>query len=71
MLAETRSQAFAVISLRNLYAERAISAGAIKISTVMRTAGLPKNRSESKESSATQGGVGDELPIPTWCQDST
>jgi hypothetical protein len=65
MLADTRNQALAVTSLRNLYAEIAISAGARKINEVINTAGLPKKRSDKSESKATQGGVGAELPIPT------
>jgi hypothetical protein len=65
MLADTRNQALAVTSLRNLYAEIAISAGARKINEVINTAGLPKKRIDKSESKATQGGVGAELPIPT------
>jgi hypothetical protein len=65
MLADTRNQALAVTSFRNLYAVKAISAGARKISEVIKTAGLPKKRIDKSESKATQGGVGAELPIPT------
>ena len=65
MLADTRSHAFAVTSFRNLYADIAIRAGAIKISVVTKTAGLPKKKIDKRESKATHGGVGAELPIPT------
>jgi hypothetical protein len=65
MLAETRNQAFPVTSFKNLYAEIAMRAGARKISDVIRTAGLPKKKIDKRESKATQGGVGAELPIPT------
>jgi hypothetical protein len=65
MLAETRNHEFAVMSFRNLYAEIAISAGAMMISVVTKTAGFPKKKIDKRESNATQGGVGAELPIPT------
>jgi hypothetical protein len=65
MLAETRNQALAVTSFKKLYAEIAMRAGAKKIKEVISTAGLPKKRIERTERSATQGGVGAELPIPT------
>jgi outer membrane protein assembly factor BamD (BamD/ComL family) len=65
MLADTRNQELAVKSFKNLYAEIAINAGAKKIKKVIKTDGLPKKKIESKERIATQGGVGDELPIPT------
>jgi hypothetical protein len=65
MLADTRSQAFLVTNFKNLYTEMAMSAGAKKIRVVIKTAGLPKKKIDSSERSATQGGVGDELPIPT------
>jgi hypothetical protein len=65
MLADTRNQEFAVTSFKNLYAEIAIRAGAVKIKAVTNTAGLPKKKRDRKESKATHGGVGAELPIPT------
>jgi hypothetical protein len=65
MLADTRNQALAVTRFKNLYAEKAISPGARKISDVIKTAGLPKKIIDRSESRATQGGVGVELPIPT------
>ena len=65
MLAETRNQELVVTIFKNLYAEIAISAGAKKIRVVINTAGLPKKNIERIERSATQGGVGAELPIPT------
>jgi hypothetical protein len=65
MLADTRNQELVVTSFKNLYAEMAMSAGAKKIRVVIKTAGLPKKRIERRERSATQGGVGAELPIPT------
>jgi hypothetical protein len=70
MLADTRNQEFAVTNFKNLYAEIAMSAGARKIKKVINTAGLPKKKIDKPERMATQGGVGAELPIPTWCQDS-
>jgi hypothetical protein len=65
MLADTRSQELVVTILKNLYAEKAMSAGATNIRAVTNTAGLPKKRIERSERSATQGGVGAELPMPT------
>jgi hypothetical protein len=65
MLAETRNQALAVNNFKKLYADIAMRAGAKKIRDVIRTAGLPKKRIDSRERRATQGGVGAELPIPT------
>jgi hypothetical protein len=65
MLADARNQALAVTIFKNLYAESAISAGAKKTNDVTNTAGLPKKKIERSERSATHGGVGAELPIPT------
>ena len=65
MLADTRNQAFAVTSFKNLYAENAMRAGAKNIKQVTNTAGLPKKKIDNADRSATQGGVGAELPIPT------
>jgi hypothetical protein len=65
MLADTRNQALVVTNFKNLYAETAMIAGAKKISDVINTAGLPKKKIDRSERSATQGGVGAELPMPT------